>query len=108
MKFGIGVRVKGRSGVFGGVEGQISNRVKVGTQNLLEIRWSNGRVTRVGTGAVTVLGAGGPNEGVVPVNEGIGHPQVEDSDGDGSEDEMSQRSESSEEENRRDMGDQDG
>jgi hypothetical protein len=42
------------------------------------------------------------------VNEGIGNPQVEDSDGDGSEDEMSQRSQSSEEENKRDMGDQDG
>ena len=108
MKFGVGVRVKGRSGVFSGVEGRISSRVKVGTQNLLEIRWSDGRVTRVGTGAVTVLRAGGPNEGVVPVNEEIGHPQVGDSDGDGSEDEMSQRSQSSEEESRRDMGDQDG
>ena len=108
MKYGIGVRVKGRSGLFSGVEGRIVTRVKVGSQNLLEVRWSDGRVTRVGTGAVTVLEAGGPNEGVVPVNEGIGHPQLEDSDGGGSEDDMSQRSESSEEENRRDRGDQDG
>jgi hypothetical protein len=108
MKFAIGVRVEGKSGQFQRVQGIISNRLKVGSQNLLEIQWSDGRVSRVSTGAVTVLGARGPNDGVVQVNEDIGGLQAEDIDGNESEDDLSQRSDSSEEGSERDLGDQDG
>ena len=66
MKFAIGVRIEGKSGEFQGVQGTIFDRWKVGSKNLLVIRWSDGRESRVVTGSVTVLGAGGPNEvGVV-------------------------------------------
>lgn len=108
MKFDIGVRVVGRTGTLQGVEGVIQSRLKVGTQNFLVIRWVNGQESRSTTGAVTVLGAGGPNETVGQVNQANPAPQAEDVDEDGSDDDISQRSESSDESEGGDMGDQDG
>jgi hypothetical protein len=108
MKFDIGVRVVGRTGALQGVQGIIQSRLKVGTQNILSIRWNNGQESRVGTGAVRVLGAGGPNEVVGQVNQANPAPQAEDVDGDGSDDDISQRSESSDDSEGGDLGDQDG
>ena len=92
MKFGVGVRIEGKSGEFQGTEGVIQSRLQVGTQTLLVIRWSDGRESRATTGAVRVLAAEGPNAAVVPIVEGIPGPQVRDVEEDGSDDNMSQQS----------------
>jgi hypothetical protein len=108
MKFAIGVRIEGKSGEFQGVQGIIFDRWKVGSKNLLVIRWSDGRESRVVTGSVTVLGAGGPNEVGVVANQVIVDRQVGDEDGDRSLDDISQGSDMSEVISERDRGDQDG
>ena len=108
MKYAVGVRVEGRSGEFLGVSGVISSRLKVGSQNLLLIRWSDHRESRVPTGAVRVLADEGPNQVPDRVNQNVLARQVNSEDGDGSEDDMSQQSEDSEEGSEQDMGDQDG
>ena len=108
MKYGVGVRVEGRLGGFQGVQGFIQSRLKVGHQNLLVIRWSDGRESRATTGSVSVLAAGGLNEAVAPMIQANPGPQAEDVDGDGSDDEMSQQSEGSNDSSEGDMGDQDG
>jgi len=84
------------------------DRLKVGSKNLLVIRWSDGRESRVVTGSVTVLGAGGPNEVGVVANQVIVDRQVGDEDGDRSLDDMSQGSDMSEIISERDRGDEDG
>ena len=108
MKFDIGVRVEGKSGEFQGIEGVISERLKVGSQTQLLISWSNRRFSRVPAGAIRVLQAGGPNEVAALVYEVIPDPQVEDEDQQGYQDDMSQWSQSSEEGSVEDLGDQDG
>lgn len=108
MKFAVGVRVEGVRGEFQGVRGVVWERLKVGSQNLLLIVWSDRRESRVTTGSVRVLPAEGPNEVAAPANQDIVDPQLEDEDGDGSQDDMSQQSEGSEDSSVQDLGDQDG
>ena len=108
MKYAVGVRVEGRSGEFQGVRGVISSRLKVGSQNLLLITWSDRRETRVPTGAVRVLGDEGRNEAPARVIQNALARQVDNEDGDGSEDDLSERSVDSEEGSEQDIGDQDG
>jgi len=108
MKYAVGVRVEGRSGEFQGIQGVIRDRLKVGSQNFLLLTWSDRRETRVTTGAVRVLGDEGPNEVAVQVNQNIVDPQVNNEDGDGSQDDLSERSVSSEEGSLGDLGDEDG
>ena len=111
MKFAIRIRFEGKSGQLQGVKVIINSRFKVGSQNLQLIWWSNGHESRVGTGAVRVLAAGGQNQLIDPVNQLNDNnlaTQFEDGDDKGSEDDFSQRSASSEDESERDFGDQDG
>ena len=108
MKYDIGVRIVGRTGALQGVEGIIQSRLKVGTQNILSIRWNNGQESRCTTGAVSVLGGLGQNEVVGQVNQANPAPQAEDVDEDGSDDDISQRSGSSDDSEGGDLGDQDG
>ena len=75
---------------------------------MLVIRWSDGRESRVYTGAVRVLADGGLNVAVAPMIHANPGPQAEDVDGDGSDDGMSQQSEGSNDSSEGDMGDQDG
>ena len=108
MKFGVGVRVEGKSGAFAGVQGVITSRLKVGTQNFLLIRWDNGRDSRETTGAVRNLPVGGPNQVVVRNNQAVRGLQPLNVNRNMSDDEMSQSSSSSEEGSIGDMGDQHG
>ena len=108
MKFGVGVRVEGKSGAIQGFQGVISSRIRIGTQNLLYIRWDNGRETRETTRAVRNLAVGGLNQGVVRNNRVLLALQPLNIDRHIAEDEMSEYSSSSEEGSIRDMGDQDG
>ena len=62
MKFGIGVRIEGKSGGIQGLQGCITGRLRIDTQNLVLIRWDNGVETRLTTGAVRFLGVGGRNQ----------------------------------------------
>ena len=55
MKFRVRVRVEGKSGAIQGFQRMISSRIRIGTQNLLYIRWGNGRETRETTRAVRNL-----------------------------------------------------
>jgi hypothetical protein len=108
MKFGVGVRVEGKSGAIQGLQGLISSRLKVGSQNLLLIRWDNGQESQVGTGAVSILGAIAPNQQVdqeIPVNPDL-HNEEEDPNID--EDELFEGSESEEDIFEEDFGDQYG
>ena len=104
MKFAVGIRVQGGIGAFQGLEGRIINRLKVGSQNLLVIRWSDGRESRVTTGAVTTLADGAPNKQAAPVNEANLYLQVDGEDGDGPRDDISEYSETSEEGSVGDLG----
>ena len=104
MKFDVGVRVEGRTGGFQGFHGVIQSRLKVGHQNLLVIRWSDGRESRATITAVRVLGVGGPVAAVAQMNQANPAPQVEDVDKDGSENDISQRSESSDDNVEGDLG----
>ena len=72
------------------------------------MRWSNGRESRTTTGAVSVLTAEGPNAAVAPMIQAIPGPQAKNIEEDGSDDDISQRSESSDESFGGDLGDQDG
>lgn len=108
MKFDIGVRIVGRTGTLQGVEGVIQSRLRVGSQNFLVIRWANGQESRSTTRAVRVLDVGGPNEVVGPANQVNPAPQAQDIDEDGSDEDISQRSDSSDESEGGDLGDQDG
>ena len=104
MKYAVGIRVQGRTGAFQGLEGRIINRLKVGSQNLLVIRWSDGREARVTTGAVTILADGAPNNQAAPVNEANLDAQVDGEDGNGPRDDISEHSETSEEGSVGDLG----
>jgi hypothetical protein len=108
MKFGVGVRVEGKSGAIQGLQGLISSRLKVGSQNLILIRWDNGLESRVGTGAVRVIGEEAPNEAAAPLNHANGGLEDQDTDSNISEDEMSEGSGMSDVDNLEDFGDQDG
>lgn len=108
MKFAVGVRVEGVRGEFQGIRGVIWQRLKVGSQNLLLIIWSDRRESRVPTGAVRVLDDQGPNDEPVQANQNIPESEAENEDEDWSQDDMSQRSETSDGESVRDLGDIDG
>lgn len=86
MKFAIGVRVEGRIGALQGLEHWITNRIYVGSQNLLVIRWTDGRESRVTTVGVTFIADGAPNNEAAPANEAKLDLQVDEEDGEGSED----------------------
>lgn len=107
-KYGVGKRVKGIRGLTLGFRGIISNRVQVSGSWWLDITWENGQVTRSRTGDIELEGAEAPNNEPVPPNpvalrNGIGEP-----DEDGSEEENSQRSESSDDSDREAIGGPDG
>ena len=108
MKFGVGVRIEGKSGAIKGLRGLISSRLKVGSKNFLEIRWENGTESRVATTAVKVLGEEVPNEQAVPVNQVNEDLHDQDIDSNISEDDSVGGSEVSENISEEDMGDQDG
>jgi hypothetical protein len=108
MKFAVGVRVQGRIGAFQGLQGRITSRIKVGSQNLLVIRWSDGRESRVTTAGVTVIADGALNNQAAPLNEANLDLQIDGEDGDGPRDDISEHSETSEEGSVGDLGDQDG
>ena len=108
MKFGVGVRIEGKSGAIQGLQGLISSRVKVGNKNFLLIRWENGTESRVGTAAVKVFGEEVPNDQAVPVNQANQDLEDQDSDSNISEDESVSGTELSEIIWEADLGDQDG
>ena len=108
MKFGVGVRVEGKSGAIQGLQGLISSRIKVGSQNLIVIRWDNGHESRVGTGAVKVIVEGAPNQQANPVNEANPGLQNEENESFISEEEMSEGSGISEVDFEGDFGDEEG
>jgi len=86
----------------------LANRIKVGNQNLLEIRWNIGDVSRVTTGFVDLYEAGGGNNVAVADREvGLGGQIVDGNVQQIIEDE-SLGSESSEEVDVEDAGNIDG
>ena len=107
-KFGVVKQVIGIKGPHNACVGSIVNRLKVGNQNLLEIRWNIGAVTRVTTAFVYLYEPGGGNNlGVVGREVGV-VGQIVDGNVQRDIEDESVGSESSEEIDVEDAGDLDG
>jgi len=108
MKFGVGVRIEGKSGAIQGLRGLISSRLKVRNKNFLVIRWENGTESRVAIAAVKVFGEEVPNKQADLINQVNEDLQDQDRDFNISEDESVSGTELSEIIWEADLGDQDG
>ena len=107
-KFGVRKRVVGSKGPKAGVHGTIINRIKVGNANLLDVRWDTGDETRLTT-AFIHLEDGVAGNGRVADNRGVGPGgQIVEGNVEDIPDNISERSESSEDSDGEDLGDLDG